>query len=105
MPNAQSDQMKLDWFLVALYLADVAGILDDDKKVKLVHLAEQAGMGMSWKESIEEDLALDREFFTELLEVCQLRLGIRDSLCFILRGLGCPSPEMRVFDALGPGDV
>ena len=61
-------------------------------------------MTTSWRESIEEDLELDREFFADVLDACHSRLDVRQSLYFILRGLGCPSPEMRVYDALGPAE-
>lgn len=101
MPNAQSDQAKLQWFLVALYLADVTGVLDGNKKVKMAHLAEQFGLEKGWKEAIEEDLELDRKFFERLIKACGVRLSVRDSICFVLRGLGCPSPEMRVHDVFG----
>jgi hypothetical protein len=102
MPNAESDQAKITWYLVALYLADVADILDGDKQLKLAHLMEQSGTEASWREAIEEDLELDRRFFKQLLKACQSKFSLRDSMCFVLRGLGCPSPEMRVHDVLGP---
>ena len=35
MPNAESEQAKMVWYLVALYLADIAGLLDGDKKSKV----------------------------------------------------------------------
>lgn len=104
MPNPQSDEAKIEWFIKTLYLADVAGVLDNDKNLKMTHLAEQHGLPTGWKEAIEEDWELDRKFFQGIMKAYRRRFSTRDSICFILRGFGCPSPEMRVFDLLGPDD-
>lgn len=102
MPNPQSDEAKIEWYIKTLYLADVAGVLESDKNLKMTHLAEQYGLPTGWMEAIEEDLGLDRKFFQGILKECRTRFSVRDSICLVLRGLGCPSPEMRVQDVLGP---
>lgn len=101
MPGIDQDEEKIRWYLAALYLCDVAGMLSDTQQLKLAHMAEQCGYVGSWRSVVEHDLQLEPSFIEDVFESCQARMTFSEALTFVLRGLGCPFPEARARDALG----
>jgi len=101
MPNVNSFEEKLRWFFVAAYLADAVKLLDKDKRLKLAHLAEQYAGEETWQSVVEVDQGINKTFVKSLYGVCRKQMGNGASLCFILRGLGCPYPEARMCDIIG----
>jgi hypothetical protein len=101
VPNVDSGEEKIRWVFVAAYVADVAGLLDKDKRLKFTHLAEQYAGDETWQGVVEHDLEINKKFIASLFKACRKHMSAGHSLCFILRGLGCPYSEARVRDIIG----
>jgi hypothetical protein len=100
-PKDERFEENLFWFLAAAYMADCLGLLDTNKRLKLTHLADQYGCADTWQRQVEEALDLDRAFVEAVFRLCTERGKTPpQAIGFILRGLGCPEPEVRIVEAL-----
>jgi len=76
-------------------------MLDNDKKLKLAHLAEQGGLTESWQKDVANEFGITRTFVKSVIKACQKCMSDEEGICFVLRGLGCPNAESRVTDLVG----
>jgi hypothetical protein len=103
-PDNNFTEEKLLWFLATAYLADVAGLLDEDKRLKLDELGEQYGQGLTWQQHIEQRLGINADFVNALYSLCiEHGKTERQALGFMLRGFGCDpaSVNERLSQVLG----
>lgn len=101
MPNVDSFEERIRWCFVAAYIADAVGLLDQDKQIEFTHLAEQHAGEATWHDVVEQDLGIKKSLIASIFKNCRKCMGIGGSLCFILRGLGCPYPEARLREVVG----
>ncbi len=101
MPLVYSDEEKIRWYLIAAFIADLAGLLDDKKEQKLTYLTAQFGADEPWRAVVLRDLGLDESFVGRVYSVCRTGMPRSWAMCFVLRGLGCPDPEARLREVVG----
>ena len=103
MPLPESFVEKLRWYFVGAFVLDALGMLDQAKKLKLTHLSEQHGQGGKWQRVVEEEFGIDHKFVIGVHKLCVKHMTKEESLCFLMRGLGCLSAEARMRELLGDG--
>ena len=98
--DSEDFESNLKGFLLVSYIADVAGILHPDKKLKLTHLSEQSGSG-DWRESVQETFETSVKQVAGLVTACRQTMDDRQTILFIALGFGCPEANIRVAEVLG----
>ncbi len=90
---------NLRGFLLVSYIADVAGQLHPDKKLKLTHLGEQYGTD-DWQATIEQDFGIKKKQIATLLKTCRTSMSDYEAILFIARGFNCPDASERVSEVM-----
>lgn len=101
MAGIDSDENKIRWFLIGCYVVESVMLLPDEVNLKLTHLAEQYAGEVTWREVVEDDVGISSDFVFDTHTAMSKYLSNREALVFIMRAIGCPSPEARINDVLG----
>lgn len=101
MPSAQSDDEKIRWYLIAAFIADLAGFLNEDKDLKLASLTVEFAGGAPWRAIVAQELGVDSETVGHIYSACRNGMNPASAMTFVLRGLGCPDPEARLSEVVG----
>lgn len=93
-----TEENLLGYFTVA-YVLNAVGLLDPAKKKRLDSLKYPDCP--SWNQAVEDAYGITLTFVRSVYGLCTEYRSPPESVCFILRGLGCPDYHERLEEVLG----